>query len=110
LAFADELLPRSLIVLRDRLLERDGPTATKTWMKVLQLALKSSLSALSDATEIALASGTLDPEAIDLILRQRNVAAAARLDLGHHDGKVASRAQVVDLEAYRITGLVEGAI
>jgi Mu transposase, C-terminal domain len=35
LAFADERLPRSLMVLRERLLDRDGPTATKTWMAVL---------------------------------------------------------------------------
>jgi hypothetical protein len=47
LAFANERLPRPLIVLRDRLLERDGPTATKTWMKVLQLALKSTLAAMA---------------------------------------------------------------
>lgn len=110
LAFANERLPRSLIELRDRLLERDGPTATKTWMAVLQLALKSSLSALGEATEIALASGTLDPEAISLILRQRDPRAAAMLDLAHHRGAPALQAQVVDLDAYRIATLVEPAI
>jgi len=107
LAFAEERLPRPLIVLRDRLLERDGPTATKTWMAVLQLALKSSLPALSEATEIALASGTLDPEAIALILRQRDVGTIDWLDLTHHHGAPGLHAQVVNLEAYRITALVE---
>lgn len=110
LAFADERLPRSLIVLRDRLLERDGPTATKTWMAVLKLALKSSLSALGEATQIALASGTLDPEAIALILRQRDVGAIVPIDLAHHCGTPALQAQVINLDAYRINALVERAI
>ena len=110
LAFADERLPRSLIVLRDRLLERDGPTATKTWMAVLQLAPKSSLAALGEATEIALASGTLDPEGIALILHQRSASVAERIQLGHHQGAPALRAQIVSLEAYRISALVERAL
>jgi transposase len=110
LAFADERLPQPLITLRDRLLERDGPTATKTWMEVLQLALKSSLTELGDATSIALASGTLDPEAIALILRQRDARTAALLDLACHRGAPALQAQVVNLDAYRISALTEGAI
>lgn len=108
LAFAGERLPQPLIVLRDRLLERDGPTATKTWMAVLQLALKSSLSELGEATAIALASGTLDPQAISLILHQRDARAATLLDLADHQGAPALQAQVVSLDAYRMTGLVEG--
>ena len=97
-------------MLRDRLLERDGPTATKTWMAVLQLAPKSSLSALGEATEIALASGTLDPEAIALILHQRSTSAAERIQLGHHQGAPALHAQIVSLDAYRISALVESAL
>jgi hypothetical protein len=110
LAFAGERLPQPLLVLRDRLLERDGPTATKTWMAVLQLALNSSLTELGEATSIALASGTLDPEAIALILRQRNARTAAPLDLACHQGAPALQAQVVNLDAYRISALTEGAI
>jgi transposase len=110
LAFAGERLPQPLIVLRDRLLERDGPTATKTWMAVLQLALKSSLTELGEATSIALASGTLDPQAIALILRQRDARSAALLDLACHRGAPALQAQVVNLEAYRISTLTEGTI
>jgi transposase len=110
LAFANERLPRSLIELRDRLLERDGPTATKTWMAVLQLALKSSLTELGEVTEIALASGTLDPEAIALLLRQRDARATAMLNLAHHRGAPALQAQAVDLDAYRIATLVESAL
>jgi transposase len=110
LAFANERLPRSLIELRDRLLDRDGPMATKTWMAVLQLALKSSLSALGEAADFALASGTLDPEAIALLLRQRDPRVAAMIDLEHHRGAPALQAQVVDLDAYRIASLVEPAI
>jgi transposase len=110
LAFADQRLPQPLIVLRDRLIERDGPTATKTWMAVLQLALKSSLSELGDATSIALASGTLDPEAISLILHQRHARAAMLLDLTDHQGAPALQAQVVSLDSYRMTALVEGSL
>ncbi len=110
LAFANERLPRSLIELRDRLLERDGPTATKTWTAVLQLALKSSLSALGEATEIALASGTLDAGAIALILRQRDPGVPPMIDLEHHRGAPGLQAQVVNLDAYRIAALVESAI
>lgn len=110
LAFADERLPRALIVLRDRMIERDGPTATKAWTAVLSLALESSLSALSEATEIALSRGTIDPQAIGLILRQRDVVGTSRLDLTHGPLTPALRAQVIDLEAYRITAFVERAL
>lgn len=109
LAFSDERVPRPLIVLRDRLIERDGPTATKTWMNVLQLASNTSLAALGEATEIALASGTLDPEAIGLILRQRDAGATAAIDLAQYRGAPALQAQVISLDAYRIAGLAESA-
>ena len=80
-------------------------------MAVLQLALKSSLSELGEATEIALASGTLDPEAIALLLRQRDVrGAATMLHLERHRGAPALQAQVVTLDAYRIATLVEPAV
>ncbi len=110
LAFANERLPRPLVVLRDRMIERDGPTATKAWMAVLRLALDSSLPELTEAIELALARGTLDPQAIELILRQRGAAATDRLDLSRRLPTPALHAQVVDLEAYRITALVERAI
>jgi hypothetical protein len=105
-AFADERLPRPLRVLRDRLIERDGPTATKTWMRVLRLALDSSLEALVSATEIALARGTLDPSAIAFLLRQRGDIVPAS-DPTLRRATPAGRALVVNLEAYRIAGLVE---
>lgn len=79
-------------------------------MAVLQLALKSSLTELGEATEIALASGTLDPEAIALLLRQRDARATTMLNLAHHRGAPALQAQVVDLDAYRIATLVESAV
>ncbi len=110
LAFADERLPRSLIVLRDRMIERDGPTATKAWTAVLRLALDSSLPELSQATEIALSRGTLDPQAIALILRQRSVVGTDRLDFTRRPPTPALRAQIIDLEAYCITALVERAL
>jgi hypothetical protein len=109
LAFADERLPRPLITLRERLIERDGPTATKTWMAVLRLAQDSSLSALSDATEVALSLGTLDPQAIALVLRQRSGADSERIDLRHHQTP-ALHAQAVSLDEYRIAALVEHVI
>lgn len=107
LAFADERLPAALIRLRDRLLERDGPTATKTWTSVLRLALESSLGALAEATEVALARGTLDPQAIALLLRQRaDTPVPVELTRPTTAGRYA---QVIDLGVYRIDALVERA-
>jgi len=106
LAFADERLPKSLITLRDRLIERDGPTATKTWMKVLQLAIPSSLEKLAEAVDIALSCGTLDPHAIELLISQRN-GTTIPIDLARHASTPARHAQVVDLSAYKIAALVE---
>jgi transposase len=106
LAFADERLPRPLIILRDRLIERDGATATKTWMSILRLALECSLKALVGATEIALSRGTLDPSAIGLLLRQRGDLPTTP-DPTLRRTTPGSQAQVVDLEAYRISGLAE---
>jgi hypothetical protein len=57
-----------------------------------------------------LASGTLDPEAIGLILRQRGSTVANNIDLDHHQGAPALHAQVVSLDAYRISALVEDAL
>jgi transposase len=104
LAFAQEHLPAVLIRLRDRLLDAQGPTATKTWTAILCLALESSLDALSHAVEIALARGTLDPQAIALLLRQR-AETPVRLHVTH--ASPARTAQVLDLAAYRIAALVE---
>jgi transposase len=109
LAFADERLPQPLIALRDRLIERDGPTATKTWMAVLRLAKEGSLNTLSNATEVALSLGTLDPQSIALILRQQGATGSARIDLAHHQSP-AVHAQVVDLDAYRMATLVEAVV
>jgi len=108
LAFADQRLPQPLLVLRDRLIERDGPAATKTWMTVLRLALESSLEALVAATEIALSRGTLDPQAIALLVRQRADGAPV-MDLAHLRLTPARHAQPVDLGVYRIAALVEPA-
>lgn len=108
LAFADGRLPKPLTILRDRLIERDGPTGTKTWTAILRLALETSLEALTTATEVALARGTLDPQAIALLLRRpRQIAPAADGTL--YRPTPAGRAQVIDLDAYRMNGLVEKA-
>lgn len=110
LAFARQRLPQSLITLRDRLVEADARTATKIWTGVLRLALESSLDAVSEATEIALARGTLDPQAIALILRQRKGNAIGVLDIARHRETPATRAQVVDLDVYRTSALAESAL
>jgi hypothetical protein len=94
------------MILRDRLIERDGPTGTKAWTSILRLALSSSLRELAGAVEIALSRGTLDPRAIELLLRQRGDIAET-LDLTLHAVTPAHHAQVVDLSVYRIAALVE---
>lgn len=109
LAFANERLPRPLIVLRDRMIEQDGATATKAWTTVLRLALESSLPALTEATEIALSRGTLDPHAIALILHQRETAGGDGLDVAWRKQTPALRTQIIDLQAYSIMALVEQA-
>lgn len=106
LAFAEQRLPGALIRLRDRLLGEQGPNATKTWTAILRLALDSSLDALAGAVEVALARGTLDPQAIALLLRQRSEV-PERLHVAHHSP--ARTAQVIDLSVYRIGALVEAA-
>ncbi|MGH7736358.1 MAG: IS21 family transposase [Candidatus Tyrphobacter sp.] len=106
LAFADQRLPEPLIRLRDRLLEEHGTTATKTWTAVLRLALESSLDALAHATEIALARGTLDPQAIALLLRQR-ADTTALVDIAR--SIPARYAQTIDLSEYHLAALVERA-
>ena len=107
LAFAEERLPKPLIVLRERLIERDGPAATKTWMAILRLALEHSLARLVASTEIALARGTLDPHAIALLLRQQRGSITRASDGTLARSTPAGRAQVVDLAAYRTTTLAE---
>lgn len=104
LAFADQRLPAVLLRLRDRLLDDQGPSATKTWMAILRLALESSLDALAAAVEVALARGTLDPQAVALLLRQRSDT-AARLHIVH--SSPARTAQTISLEAYSIGALAE---
>lgn len=104
LAFAHERLPAPLLRLRDRLLEQQGPSATKTWTTILSLALGSSLQALNAAVEIALARGTLDPQAIALLMRQRSET-LPRLHIAHDSP--ARTAQVIDLGVYRIEALAE---
>ena len=73
---------------------------------MLRLALTSSLSALAEAIEIALSRGTLDPQAIALLMHQRGDVAAP-IDLAQHKFTPARHAQVVDLSAYRIAALAE---
>ena len=46
---------------------------------MLRLALTSSLSALAEAIEIALSRGTLDPQAIALLMHQRGDVVADAL-------------------------------
>lgn len=103
-AFGHERLPAALLRLRDRLLEECGPKATKTWTAILRLALDSSLDALAQATDIALARGTIDPQAIALLLRQRS-GAAALMDSGRATPVLT--AHVIDLDVYRIAEIAE---
>lgn len=105
-AFSNGRIPQPLVALRDRLLERDGAMATKTWTTILLLAKESSLEALASATEITLSRGTLDPHAIALLLRQRGELPATA-DPRLRRSTPGGRAQVVDLDAYRMSGLVE---
>ncbi|MGC8485385.1 MAG: IS21 family transposase [Candidatus Baltobacteraceae bacterium] len=106
LAFAEQRLPAVLIRLRDRLLDEYGSAATKRWTAILRLALGSSLDALANAVEIALARGTLDPHAVALLLHQRGEKPAI-LHIKH--AAPARTAQIVDLAVYSTEALAERA-
>jgi hypothetical protein len=88
------------------LLDEHGPSATKVWTAILRLALETSLDTLARAVEIALARGTLDPQAVALLMRQR---AEASMRLAIREESPARMAQVVDLAVYRTAMLVEHA-
>ena len=105
-AFSQGKLPVSLVRLRDQLIARDGVRATKAWTQILLLAVDASIDRLASAVDCALARGTIDIEAIKLLLHQKplrivpppQIPAAA---------SVAVHAQVISLEAYRMQRLTE---
>lgn len=106
LAFAEGRLPAPLLRLRERLIERDGPQATKAWTSVLKLAKTYSLADVAEVVEAALARGTFSPTEILFMMRQRD-RSIAPLELGEHREMPACSAQVIDLSAYRIEHLIE---
>jgi transposase len=106
-AFAGGRLPNSLIMLRDRYIERDRPAGTKAWMQVVALLRSHSTEAVDAAVRQALEAQTDDPAAIALLLQGKSTAATVTLDLAQHPELAAFTGAEVDISRYAIAALVE---
>ena len=104
--FSQGRLPISLVRLRDHLIARDGVRATKTWTQILLLAIDTSIERLAGAVECALARGTMDIEAIKLLLHQKPlyIVPAPAIPAA---ASAAVRAQIISLEGYRMQRFTE---
>ena len=110
LVLADGRIPQVLHELFARYREDNNGTATRRWTQVLALLSDTSVDELAQTVTHALALGTDDPSAIELLLRQRSVPTASA-DL--EKGKLPVSAQVhlpnPDLSLYATTQLMESA-
>ena len=105
-AFSQGRLPVCLVRLRDQLIARDGIRATKSWTEILLLAVNTSLDQLARAVDCALARGTIDIEAIKLLVHQKphHIIQAPIIP---DSATSAVRAQVISLEGYRMQRFTE---
>lgn len=105
-AFSQGRLPVSLVRLRDQLIARDGTRATKAWTETLLLAVDTSIDRLASAVDRALARGTIDIQAIKLLLYQKplHIAPAPAIPVA---ASAAVHAQVISLDGYRMQRFTE---
>jgi transposase len=110
LVLADGRIPQVLHELFARYREDNNGTATRRWTQVLALLADTSVDELAQTVTHALALGTDDPSAIELLLRQRSLPTASE-DL--EKGKLPVSAQLhlpnPDLSLYATTQLMESA-
>jgi hypothetical protein len=104
--FSQGRLPIALVRLRDQLLARDGVRATKAWTEILLLAIDTSIDQLARAVDCALARGTIDIEAIKLLLHQKPVQVMPAPSIPV-SASTAVYAQIISLEGYRMQRLTE---
>lgn len=94
--------------MREQLLAHDRAHAGRAFVAVLRLLLTYSAKTVADCVSKALACGTLDPAAIELLVRQRTTPippAAPLLALRAPGGL---QRPVVDMTRYDVPSLVEG--
>jgi hypothetical protein len=110
LVLADGRIPQVLHELFAHYREDNNGTATRRWTQVLALLADTSVDELAQTVTHALALGTDDPSAIELLLRQRSLPTASA-DLAK--GKLPVSAQLhlpnPDLSLYATTQLMESA-
>lgn len=105
--FADGRLPRSLMLLRDRYVERDSERGTKVWMQVVSLLANHSTIAVDNAVTHALRCNTDDPAAIALLLEPRRSHPTEKLDLSGHPELASFSPLTPDLNLYASAALAE---
>ncbi len=105
--FAEGRLPKSLITLRGRYLERDRAQGTKAWMQVVALLADHATEAVDGAVAQALLHNTDDPAAIALLLEPRGATPPKQLDLSTHPELRTLLRVTPDLNLYASASLAE---
>jgi transposase len=109
LVLADGRIPQVFHDLFARYCEENNSTATRRWTQVLALLADTSVDELAQTITHALALGTDDPSAIELLLRQRSLPhAAADLDKAQLPVSAQFHLPNPDLNLYATTQLMEG--
>lgn len=110
LVLSDGRIPAELRCLFERYREADSSSATKRWTQVLALLAHAPVEELVQVVTHALARGTDDPAAIELLLRQhRAPAQPALIDQGLLPESARLKGSTPDLTAYATACLMEGA-
>lgn len=110
LVLSDGRIPAELHSLFEQYREADAGTATKRWTRVLALLAEASVEELVQVVNHALARGTDDPAAIELLLRQhRAPAQPAPIDQRLLPEAARIEGSTPDLTAYATVYLMEGA-
>jgi transposase len=109
LVLADGRIPQVFHDLFARYCEENNSTATRRWTQVLALLADTSVDELAKTVTHALALGTDDPSAIELLLRQRSLPhATADLDKAKLPVSAQFHLPNPDLNLYATTQLMEG--
>ena len=102
-------LPECFTVLRRRLENERNGEGTREFIKVLRLLESATVRQVADAVEYALAIGTNDGDAIQLVLEHRRQAPVRLFSLDGHPRLAGVRIQSPDLHAYHSL-MVGGAV
>lgn len=108
--FANGGLPTPFLDLRERYIARDHQAGTKAWMSVVSLLHEHPVASVEEAIVAAMARGTDDSAAIALLLRQQTQPSPRTLlNLATRPDVPSQSVELVDLQAWALDSLVEGA-